>query len=176
MGNLIWIDLEMTGLDVKTQVIVEIATIVTDDSLNIVAEGPVIAIHHSKETLRTMDEWSRNHHEASGLLDRVRVSPFSCRQAEQQTLEFVSAHCAKRRSPLCGNSVWQDRLFLMKYMPQLEDYFHYRNIDVSSVKELARRWYPALGPYQKRGDHLAAADVKESIEELLFYRNNVFRK
>ena len=174
--DLIWIDLEMTGLDPEKHVIVEIATIVTDEQLNIVAEGPEIAITHPENILAEMEEWSREHHQASGLLDRVKASPYICRQAEQETIDFVSQHCRKNQSPLCGNSVWQDRLFLLKHMPRLEDFLHYRIIDVSSIKELVKKWYPSLPYFKKQNDHLAMKDIKASIEELKFYRQNVFRE
>jgi len=174
--HLIWIDLEMTGLDPEKHVIVEIATIVTDEQLNIVAEGPEIAITHPENILAEMEEWSREHHQASGLLDRVKASPYTCRQAEQETIDFVSQHCRKNQSPLCGNSVWQDRLFLLKHMPRLEDFLHYRIIDVSSIKELVKKWYPSLPSFKKQNDHLAMKDIKASIEELKFYRQNVFRE
>ena len=173
-GHLTWIDLEMTGLDHSKHVIIEIASIITDEQLNVVSEGPVIAIGYPEETLSLMEEWSLEHHQASGLLDRVRNSDCTCRQAELDTLEFVSQHCTKKGSPLCGNSVWQDRLFLTKYMPQLEDFLHYRIIDVSSIKELIKRWYPALPPFKKKKTHLAMDDIRESIEELKFYREHIF--
>ena len=173
-GNLIWIDLEMTGLDPEKQVIIEIASIVTDDNLNIVAEGPNMAIHHPEEVLSGMEEWSRIHHTASGLVDRVTASDHDCPGAEQGTLEFLSSYCQKGASPLCGNSVWQDRRFLIKHMPKLEGFFHYRNIDVSSIKELFKRWYPSRPPYEKKNSHLALSDIKESINELKYYRRDIF--
>jgi oligoribonuclease len=172
--NLTWIDLEMTGLDPETMVILEIATVVTDADLNIIAEGPQLAINYPPEVLDRMEEWSRTHHQASGLLDRVKASATTCMQAEQETLNFVSSYCGKGESPLCGNSVWQDRRFLVKHMPLLEAHFHYRIIDVSSIKELAKRWYPGLPPYQKKKDHLAMNDIRESIEELKYFRRNIF--
>ncbi len=164
----------MTGLDHEKQVIVEIATIVTDGQLNVVAEGPVFAINYSEDILDSMEEWSREHHQASGLLDRVRASSYTCRQAEQDTMAFVSPYCQKKKPPLCGNSVWQDRLFLIKHMPQLEKLLHYRNVDVSSIKELVKRWYPSLPSFKKHNVHLALDDIRESIEELKFYRQKVF--
>jgi len=173
-SNLIWIDLEMTGLDPEKMVILEIATIVTDHKLDTVAEGPNIAINHPEETLDNMEEWSRTHHQASGLLDQVKASPYDCRQAEQETLEFISAHCKRGKSPLCGNTIWQDRRFLIKYMSDLEGFFHYRNIDVSSIKELVTRWYPSLPSYEKKASHLALSDIIESINELRYYRRKVF--
>ncbi len=175
-NNLIWIDLEMTGLDPEKHVIVEIATVITDENLNVVAEGPEIAINYPENILSSMDEWSRQHHQGSGLFDRVRSSSFTCQRAEQETLGFISQYCRKNRSPLCGNSVWQDRLFLRKYMPQLEAFLHYRNIDVSSIKELVKRWYPSLPHFQKQKTHLAKNDIKESIEELKYFRQHVFTR
>ena len=174
MSNLVWIDLEMTGLDPEKMVILEIATVVTNDQLKIVAEGPNIAINYPAEILKNMDEWSRTHHEESGLLDRVKTSPYDCRKAEQETLDFLHNVCKKEDSPLCGNTIWQDRRFLIKHMPRLEAFFHYRNIDVSSLKELVKRWYPSLPPYEKKGSHLALSDINESINELKYYRQNVF--
>ncbi|MBW2615857.1 MAG: oligoribonuclease [Deltaproteobacteria bacterium] len=173
-SHLIWIDLEMTGLDPDTHVIVEIASIVTDGQLNIVAQGPDIAINHPEDILSAMDGWSREHHQASGLLDRVKASSRDCQRAEEETLDFVSRYCEKGKSPLCGNSVWQDRRFLIKYMPLLEAFLHYRNIDVSSVKELVKNWYPALSPFKKQKAHLAMSDIEESIRELIYYREKVF--
>ena len=173
-GNLVWIDLEMTGLDPEKHVIVEIASIVTDDRLNVVAEGPDMAIHQPDTVLRAMESWSREHHQASGLLDRIKTSTQSCAQAEEETLMFLSRFCQRGESPLCGNSIGQDRRFLVKHMPTLEDFFHYRNIDVSSVKELVKRWYPSLSPFKKEKTHLALNDIKESIDEMLYYRKHVF--
>ncbi len=164
----------MTGLDPETMVILEIASVITDNDLEIIAEGPNIAINHPEETLKKMEEWSMSHHAASGLLERVRASRIGCRRAEQETLQFLSAHCNKGESPLCGNSVWQDRRFLTKHMPELEVFFHYRVIDVSSIKELVTRWYPTVPPYEKRKAHLALSDVHESIHELRYYRRKVF--
>ncbi|MBL7176665.1 MAG: oligoribonuclease [Desulfobacteraceae bacterium] len=172
--KLIWIDLEMTGLNPEKGAIIEIATIVTDDKLELVAEGPNMAINHPEEVLNTMDEWNMTTHKESGLLDRVKVSPYDYQGAEKMTLEFMSIHCKKEESPLCGNSVWQDRRFLIKHMPRLEDFLHYRNIDVSSIKELVKRWYPSLPPYKKENSHLALSDIKESINELKYYRQKVF--
>lgn len=172
--NLIWIDLEMTGLDTDQHVILEIASVVTDAELNIVAKGPVLAINYPAETLALMEDWSRTHHTASGLLDRVISSTWTCRQAENETLAFLSQYCREGRSPLCGNSVWQDRRFLIKYMPTLEAFLHYRNIDVSTLKELVRRWYPSLSRFKKSKQHLAMSDILESIRELNYYRRKVF--
>ena len=173
-NNLIWIDLEMTGLDPETMVILEIASIVTDSELNIIAEGPHLAINYPESVLANMEEWSRTHHQASGLLDRVKSSAYDCSSAEQETLKFVSAYCGKGESPLCGNTIWQDRRFLVKHMPLLESYFHYRLIDVSTIKELVKRWYPDFPVYQKKKDHLALSDISESIDELKYYRANIF--
>lgn len=172
--HLIWLDLEMTGLDPETQVILEIASVVTNDTLDVLAEGPNIVINYPEHILESMDDWSRAQHEASGLLDQVRDSRCDCRQAEEETLRFLSAHCEEGMSPLCGNSVWQDRRFLIKHMPRLESFFHYRIIDVSSVKELVNRWYPGLPAVKKQKPHLALHDIKESIEELRYYRRKVF--
>ena len=149
--HLIWIDLEMTGLDPETYVIVEIASVVTDNQLNIVAEGPDIAINQPDAVLSAMEPWSLEHHQASGLTDRIKASPYTCAQAETETLAFLSQYCEKGASPLCGNSIGQDRRFLVKHMPLLEDFFHYRNIDVSTIKELVKRWYlPFLGLKRKK--------------------------
>lgn len=174
MSTLCWIDLEMSGLDAESQVILEIATIVTDDRLEIVAEGPNIFIHYPETVLVGMEEWSRTHHTASGLMDRVRASDYTCNRAEEETLRFVSTYCQKNVTPLCGNSVWQDRRFLIRYMPKLEAFFHYRIIDVSSVKELVNRWYPSIPPFEKKKAHLALSDIRESIEELTYYRQRAF--
>lgn len=173
--NLIWIDLEMTGLYPETDVIIEIATIVTDKDLNFIAEGPELAIHQSAETMAAMDEWNTNQHGGSGLTERVKQSAISTREAELATIEFLQQHVDKGASPICGNSIGQDRRFLVKYMPELEDYFHYRNLDVSTIKELAKRWRPAaLDGFDKKGSHLALDDVKDSIAELAHYRKTFF--
>ncbi|MFT4996733.1 MAG: oligoribonuclease [Chitinophagales bacterium] len=173
--NLIWIDLEMTGLYPETDVIIEIATVVTDKDLNFIAEGPELAIHQSAETMAAMDDWNTNQHGGSGLTQRVIASPISTRDAELATIEFLQHHVDKGASPICGNSIGQDRRFLVKYMPELEDYFHYRNLDVSTIKELAKRWRPAaLDGFDKRGSHLALDDVKDSIAELAHYRKTFF--
>jgi oligoribonuclease len=173
-NRLIWIDLEMTGLKPEEHVILEIASVVTDDQLEIVAEGPNIAVNVQEEALDHMEDWSRVQHEKSGLLDRVRNSLDVCRSAEEKTLEFLSEYGDKGESPLCGNSVGHDRRFLYEHMPRLEAFFHYRIIDVSSIKELVKRWYPQVRPFQKRKSHLALDDIKESIEELKYYRQKVF--
>jgi oligoribonuclease len=174
--HLVWADLEMSGLDPDTNSILEIATIVTDNDLHVVAEGPVVAIHQPRSVLDAMDAWNSEHHAASGLIARVEASSHSMIDAERATLAFVQRFCAERGSPLCGNSIHQDRRFLVRYMPRLDAYLHYRNIDVSTVKELVRRWYPdGPQPPEKRHAHLALDDIRESIEELRFYRAHVFR-
>ena len=173
--NLVWMDLEMTGLDPDRDTIIEIATIITDGQLEVIAEGPVLAIHHSDEVLAGMDQWNRDHHGSSGLTARVRASAIDLAEAERRTLDFVRQHTRERTSPLCGNSIWQDRRFLARYMPTLEAYLHYRIVDVSTVKELARRWYPGQPMPEKKKTHLAVDDVRESIEELRFYRRTLFR-
>ena len=175
-SHLVWIDLEMTGLDPETDVIIEIATIVTDATLNLVAEGPALAIATAEEHLAGMDEWNQTHHKASGLLDRVRRSPVSMVEAEAQTLGFLEQHVPRNAAPLCGNSVWQDRRFLTRYMPTLESYLHYRLVDVSTIKELARRWKPdLLAGFSKQNAHTALADIRESIDELRYYRDNFMK-
>lgn len=173
-GRLVWIDLEMTGLNPETSVILEIAAVVTDASLQSVAEGPDIVIHYPDRVLQGIEPWSKRQHESSGLLERVRTSAVDCSKAERDVLRFISKHCKKGESPLCGNTIWQDRRFLIKYMPKLEAFFHYRNIDVSSIKELAKRWYPSLPTYKKKKAHLALSDIQESINELKYYREKVF--
>ena len=174
IGNLVWIDLEMTGLDPEHHVIVEIASIITDDHLNVLAEGPDIVIHQPESALSAMEPWSLEHHQASGLLDRIKTSVYSTEQAEEETLSFIKHFCRRGHSPLCGNSICQDRRFLVKHMPTLEDFFHYRNIDVSSVKELVKRWYPNLPHFEKQKTHLALSDIKESIGEMRYYRKQIF--
>ena len=174
--NLIWIDLEMTGLDPVNDRILEIATIVTDGQLNILEEGPVLAVHQSNDVLDTMSEWCINTHGSTGLTERVKASTISERQAEQMTLDFLRKHVDRGVSPMCGNSIGQDRRFLWRYMPELNDYFHYRNIDVSTLKELARRWQPQLlERFTKKGTHLALEDIRESIDELRFYRQHFIK-
>jgi oligoribonuclease len=173
--QLIWIDLEMTGLRPDRDSIIEIATVVTDRDLNVVAEGPVLAIHQSEAVLATMDDWNQRQHGGSGLLARVRASQIDAATAEQLTLAFLAAHVPAGASPMCGNSICQDRRFLARWMPALEAHFHYRNLDVSTLKELAARWYPQLGAqFSKRATHLALADIQESIAELRFYRERLF--
>ena len=173
--HLIWIDLEMTGLKPDRDSIIEIATVVTDRDLNVVAEGPVLAIHQGEAVLATMDDWNQRQHGGSGLLARVRASQVDAATAEQQTLAFLAAHVPAGASPMCGNSICQDRRFLARWMPALEAHFHYRNLDVSTLKELAARWYPQLGAqFSKRATHLALVDIQESIAELRFYRERLF--
>ena len=172
-NNLIWIDLEMTGLDTQNDMIIEIATVVTDAELNILAQGPVIAIHQSEEVLNGMDAWNTRQHGNSGLVERVHNSSYDEQQAEAETLEFLREWVPEGASPMCGNSICQDRRFLARCMPKLEAYFHYRNLDVSSLKELARRWAPDILPgFNKQGSHLALDDIKDSIAELNYYREH----
>lgn len=174
MQNLVWLDLEMTGLDPDRDRIIEIATIVTDANLNVLAEGPVFAVHQSDELLAAMDEWCTNQHGRSGLTQRVRDSQVSEDQAQAETLQFLEQWVEPGQSPMCGNSICQDRRFLYRYMPALESFFHYRNLDVSTLKELARRWKPqALEGFKKQATHLAMDDIRESIAELKHYRYNL---
>lgn len=175
-NNLVWIDLEMTGLDPEKERIIEIATVVTDSKLNILAEGPNMAVHQSDALLNAMDDWNTEQHGGSGLVARVKGSTISERDAERETIEFLRHWVPEGASPMCGNSIGQDRRFLVKYMPQLEAYFHYRNLDVSSIKELARRWRPdVLEGVKKHSSHLALDDIRDSIEELKHYREHFFR-
>lgn len=176
-GNyLVWIDLEMTGLDPEKERIIEMATIITDSELNLVAEGLVVAVHQPDSLLDAMDEWCTKTHGESGLTKRVRESKVSAAEAEQQTIAFLKEYLEPGKSPLCGNSIGQDRRFLVKYMPELEDFFHYRNLDVSTVKELARRWRPdVLEGVKKQGSHLALDDIRDSINELRHYREHFFK-
>ncbi|KID01864.2 oligoribonuclease [Hafnia alvei] len=174
--NLIWIDLEMTGLDPEVDRIIEIATLVTDANLNILAEGPVIAVHQSDEQLSLMDEWNVRTHTGSGLVDRVKASTIDDATAAQKTIEFLQQWVPAGVSPICGNSVGQDRRFLFRYMPELEKYFHYRYLDVSTLKELARRWKPEILPgFKKQGTHQALDDIRESVAELAYYRENFIK-
>jgi oligoribonuclease len=173
--NLIWIDLEMTGLDPQRDYIIEVATIITDNQLRLLAEGPVLAIHQSEAVLLAMDEWNTKQHTKSGLVERVRNSPYTTKDAEQMTLEFVRQYVQNAASPMCGNSICQDRRFLYRLMPELERYFHYRNLDVSTVKELTRRWAPRLKPFEKDSSHLALDDIRASIDELRYYRQHIFK-
>lgn len=169
--NLIWIDLEMTGLEPETDTIIEIATVITDKDLNVLAEGPVLAVHQPDHVLAAMDEWNQKHHGQSGLIDRVRASTTTARDAELATINFLKEWVPESTSPMCGNTIGQDRRFLRKYMPKLESYFHYRSIDVSTLKELALRWAPGLAEgFKKHNKHEALADIHESIAELRYYR------
>jgi oligoribonuclease len=174
--RLIWIDLEMTGLDTENDLIIEIATVVTEPDLSIVAEGPMLAIHQSDEVLARMDAWNTEHHGSSGLSARVRDSNIDEAEAEAGTLAFLSEHVAAGASPMCGNSICQDRRFLHRHMPALERFFHYRNLDVSTLKELARRWAPAVeAAVRKESKHLALSDIHDSIAELVHYREHLLR-
>ena len=174
---LVWMDLEMSGLDAQKERILEIAVLVTDANLEVIAEGPELVVHQPEEVLAAMDPWNREHHTESGLAERVRASTVSELEAEARVLAFIEAHCQKGASPLCGNSIGQDRRFLARYMPRIDAYLHYRNIDVTTVKELARRWHPELFEKRpnKKGLHRALEDIRESIEELRWYRENVFK-
>lgn len=175
-NNLIWLDLEMTGLEPKTDVILEIATIITDSDLNILAEGPVFAIHQSDIVLDTMSDWCIEHHGKSGLTQRCRDSKIDLATATEQTIDFIKQYVPAGKSPMCGNSIGQDRRFINRYMPDFENYFHYRNLDVSTVKELARRWKPEiLDKVIKTGAHLALDDIRESIAELKVYQEHFFK-
>lgn len=173
---LIWIDLEMSGLNTETDKIIEIATVVTDSQLNIIAQGPVLAVHQPEEVMSGMDEWNTRTHGSSGLIQRVRESTLSETDAERETLEFLQLHVPKNKSPLCGNSICQDRRFLARGMPLLESYVHYRNLDVSSIKELVRRWKPEIASgFEKKNTHKALDDILESIAELKYYREHFFK-
>lgn len=173
---LVWLDLEMTGLDPKKCTILEIGVIITDSQLVVLEEGPSIPIHHSEKTLEGMESWSRYHHKKSGLTQSCRESKIGLKKAELQALQFIQKYCKKRTAPLCGNTIWQDRRFLVKYMPTLEQYLHYRTIDVSSIKELVARWYPDdhAMPHEKNSTHRVMDDIRESIAELKHYRKKVF--
>ena len=174
--NLIWIDLEMTGLDTFEDEIIEIATLVTDSQLNPVAEGPMLAIHQPDEVLDGMDEWNTRQHGKSGLTQRVRDSKLTTQDAERLTLEFLAEHVDAGASPMCGNSICQDRRFMARLMPQLEEFFHYRNLDVSTLKELGKRWAPqATAAFKKESSHLAMDDIRDSIRELEYYREHLFK-
>ncbi|RKQ96294.1 oligoribonuclease [Kushneria sinocarnis] len=174
--RLIWIDLEMTGLDPERERIIEIATIVTDNALNVIAEGPVLAVHRSDSLLNAMDEWNTRTHGNTGLTERVRQSDIDIREAERRTLAFLAEYVKPNTSPMCGNSVHQDRRFMQREMPELEAFFHYRNLDVSTLKELARRWKPdVLKGLTKQGTHLALDDIRDSIEELKYYREHFLK-
>ena len=173
-NNLVWIDMEMTGLQPDADRIIEIAMLVTDAQLNVLAEGPVIVVHQPDAVLEAMDSWNRSTHKKTGLIERVRASRMTEADAERAALEFLGPHVLASNSPMCGNSICQDRRFLARWMPRLEAYFHYRNLDVSTLKELARRWKPELMKgFTKEGKHEALADILESIEELKFYRKSM---
>jgi oligoribonuclease len=174
--NLIWIDLEMTGLDTFNDVIIEIATLVTDKDLNVLGEGPVMAIHQADAVLAGMDDWNQKQHGGSGLIARVKASEWTVQQAEQATLEFLRQHVPAGASPMCGNSICQDRRFMARLMPELERFFHYRNLDVSTLKELANRWKPGLAEgFKKESRHLAMDDIRDSLEELRYYREHFLK-
>ncbi|MBT4059683.1 MAG: oligoribonuclease [Euryarchaeota archaeon] len=173
--NLVWIDCEFTGLDPNENRLIEIATIITDSELNIIAEGPCLVISQSPELLAGMDEWNTSHHTSSGLVKKVLESKIDEKEAERLTLEFVQEYTSKGMSPLCGNTISQDRRFLRRYMPELHEHFHYRSIDVSTVKELAKRWNPEIPSMEKAGGHRALDDIRESVAELAYYRERIFR-
>ena len=175
-SNLIWVDLEMTGLVPEDDVVIEIATIVTDSDLNTLAEGPVIAIHTSDERLNGMDEWNTTHHNQSGLVERVRASAYDEHQAAVETIAFLEQWVPRNSSPMCGNTICQDRRFMARHLPQLEAYFHYRNLDVSTLKILMQRWRPELeAGFTKTATHLALDDIRESIDEMRYYREHFLR-
>ena len=174
---LVWIDCEMTGLDPETNVLIEIAGLITDNDLNIVAEGPEIVIHRSKSVMDAMDNWNRSHHGGSGLTEGVLRSRISQVAAEKEMLKFVRKHCYKGASPLCGNSIGHDRRFLVRYMPELHEYFHYQSVDVSTIKQVGRRWFPErCNPPAKAEGHRALDDIRESVEELRYYRKSLFKR
>lgn len=172
---LVWIDCEMTGLDTRIDRIIEIAAIVTDSELNVIAEGPELAISRPKSMLDAMNDWNTKHHTQSGLVARVLESQIDIGTADKMTRDFIAEYAREGHAPLCGNSVWQDRRFIDMEMPLTAHYLHYRNVDVSSFKEMARRWYPALEPYKKANHHRALDDIRESIEELKYYRTHIFK-
>lgn len=174
--NLVWMDLEMSGLDPKTCVILEIATLVTDKDLELVAQGPQLVVHQPESVLAAMDDWNKEHHGRSGLTQAVQDSRTTLEEAERETLEFLAKHCLPGKSPLCGNTIYQDRRFLIDYMPKLESFLHYRLVDVSSIKELVKRWYgPTFQAPEKKRNHKALEDILETVEELKFYRERIFR-
>ncbi|WP_157313883.1 oligoribonuclease [Chitinibacter sp. GC72] len=175
-NHLIWIDMEMTGLEPETDRVIEIAVVITDSHLNLIAEGPTLVVHQSDAVMDAMDEWCTKTHGNSGLTAKVKASTLTEAEVEAQVIEFISQYCPKGVSPLCGNSVHQDRRFLVKYMPTLESWFHYRNLDVSTLKELCKRWKPEVAKqFKKRGAHTALADILESIDELKFYRDHFIK-
>ncbi len=173
---LVWIDLEMTGLDPKKCTVLEIGVVITDNELNLIEEGPCLAIRHTKKTLNGMEAWSKFHHGKSGLTVACAASKYPMRKAEAEVLKFIKSHCKEKTAPLCGNTIWQDRRFLVKYMPKLESYLHYRVIDVSSVKELVTRWYGKEHkmPREKKQTHRVKDDILESVDELRYYRKKAF--
>ncbi len=174
--HLVWIDMEMSGLEPDIDSVLEVALIVTDKDLNLVEEGPVLVVHQSDAVLDAMDNWNKGTHGKSGLIDKVKASPFTEADVEAQMIEFMKKHVGERKSPMCGNSICQDRRFLARHMPKLEAYFHYRNLDVSTLKELAARWRPELKDgFKKANSHTALADIQESIEELKYYRDTFIR-
>tara|TARA_B100001996_G_scaffold318205_1_gene261710 strand:+ start:10 stop:546 length:537 start_codon:yes stop_codon:yes gene_type:complete len=175
LNLLAWIDLEMTGLDPDKHHIIEIASLITDADLNIIEEGPEIVISHPSEILELMNEWNVKQHTSTGLIEKIKSSSISIRQAEKDTLEFFQKHIKQHKSPLCGSTVSHDRRFLIKYMPKLANHFHYRHLDVSSFKEVVKRWYPEEKDFEKKGSHRAMDDIKESVNELKFYREKFFK-
>lgn len=174
--HLVWVDMEMSGLDPDKDVVLEVALVVTDKDLNLVEEGPVLVVHQSDAVLDTMDSWNKSTHGKSGLIDKVKASPLSEADIENQMIEFMKLYVGERKSPMCGNSICQDRRFMARHLPKLEAYFHYRNLDVSTLKELAARWRPELKDgFKKANNHTALADIHESIEELKYYREHFIR-
>lgn len=174
--NLVWIDMEMTGLDPDKDRVIEVAAIVTDPQLNVLAEGPVFVIHQADEVLDGMDAWNKGTHGRSGLIDRVKASTVTEAQAEEEMIDFLRKYVPEGKSPMCGNSICQDRRFMARYMPKLEAFFHYRNVDVSTLKELCRRWKPELiSGFKKHQLHTALADIRESVEELKYYREHFIK-
>ena len=174
--NLVWMDLEMSGLDPKTCSILEVATLITDKDLNVIAQSPALVVHQPQWVLNAMDDWNKEHHTQSGLINAVKASKVTSAEAERQTLEFVARYCKPQYSPLCGNTIYQDRRFLTEHMPKLESFFHYRLVDVSTIKELVKRWYgPEFQAPPKKKAHKALEDILETIEELRFYRKTVFK-
>ncbi len=175
-NNMVWIDLEMTGLDLEKEGIIEMAAIVTDSNLNTIAEGPNLVIHQRKSLLKKMDEWNQKQHQQSGLLEEVKKSEITVKRAEEAALEFIKEYCLPKKSPLCGNAIHHDRRFIIKYMPKLNEYLHYRHVDVSTIKDLVQRWYPKDKAFPKKEDvHRALPDILASIQELKFYREHYFK-